>query len=165
MGLQIRKYLAGNMLKKTGLRPAQAADSQSIYAMMKALAVEVGDESRFSARHADVVAAAFTEAPEYQVILAELDGQIVGLVTYFPIYSTYKGRDYLHVDNLYVTPAARQHGIARQLLDEVIKIAQQNSYFRIELRVRDDCPARSFYEAIGMQLNAEVLYRLDLEEK
>lgn len=152
------------MAKKIALRAARASDSQSIHDMMKALAVEVGDESRFSARHEHVVAAAFTEEPKYKVILAELDGEIVGLVTYFPIYSTYTGRDYLQLDNLYVTPAARQHGIARQLLDEVMQIAKQNKYFRIELRVRDDNPARSFYKAIGMQLNAEVLYRLDLEQ-
>ena len=67
------------------------------------------------------------------------------------------------VHALYVGPEYRQHGIARQLMAEVARLAVERDWIRIELFVEEGLPAIEFYEAIGMIDLGHRHYRLEAD--
>ncbi len=146
------------------LRQARREESKEIYSMLKKLAEDVGDKSKFTTTPEDIAGSVFSDDPKYQVILAELNGEITGLITYYTMFSTYKGREYLYIDNLYVKTEARRKGIARMLVQEIYEIAKANNFFYIELKVRHDNPATEFYKSLGMKMSNESLYHIYKEE-
>ncbi len=142
------------------LRDAREADAEVLFDMLGALAREVGEGREFVASLADVRRDGFGPSARYETILAEADGEPLGLVAFFPTYSTYKGRPCLHVNDLYVAPAARERGLARRLMARVCRLAVERGCCRVELKVLDSNRARDFYESIGMGATAEVAYSI-----
>jgi len=143
------------------LRPAREADAELVFAMLRALAVAVGDAEAFAATVEDVRRDGFGPAPRYETLIAELDGRPVGLLTLFATYSTYKGRPCLHVNDLYVAPEARGRGVGRRLMARACRLARERGCCRVELKVLDNNEARDFYETIGMGATAEVAYSVE----
>ena len=140
------------------LRPAREDDAAAAFAMLYALAEAVGEAEAFAATVEDVRRDGFGPAPLYETLIAELDGRPVGLLTLFPIYSTYMGRPCLYVNDLYVAPEARGRGVARRLMARVCRLALERDCCRVELKVLETNEAREFYETIGMGATAEVAY-------
>src|SRR5215469_13386079 len=58
-------------------------------------------------------------------LVAELDGKVVGFVHYQFHPSTWALRDYCYLEDLYVDPTARGHGVGRALIQAVYKDADQ----------------------------------------
>lgn len=142
------------------LREAREEDAETLFEMLRALAQDVGEAQEFVACLEDVRRDAFGPTARYETILAEADGAPVGLVAFFPTYSTYKGRPCLHVNDLYVAPEARTRGLARRLMARVCRLARERDCCRVELKVLDTNNARDFYESIGMGATAEVAYTI-----
>lgn len=142
------------------LRPAHENDAELVFAMLRALAVAVGDAEAFAASVEDVRRDGFGSAPHYESVIAELDGRPVGLLTLFATYSTYKGRPCLHVNDLYVAPEARGRGVGRRLMAWACRLALERDCCRVELKVLDNNEARDFYETIGMGHTAELAYSI-----
>jgi GNAT superfamily N-acetyltransferase len=142
------------------LRQAVAADAEVVYGMMRDLAhhLELADE--FSATLDDVVRDAFGPTPRYEVTLAEIGDRPAGLATYYPTYSTFKGRPALFLDNLFVEDWARGQQVGRALMAEVCRVALERGYCRIDLNVLRDAPARGFYETVGMEPSKEHPYQI-----
>ena len=66
----------------------------------------------------------FGAQPFYQCFVAEspdLPDQLVGYVLYFYTYSTWEGRS-VYMEDLYVTPACRGHGLGTRLWQSVVKV-------------------------------------------
>jgi GNAT superfamily N-acetyltransferase len=142
------------------LREAREADAQAVFAMLRALAEEVGEATAFVSTLEDVRRDGLGPEPRYETIVAELDGRPAGLMTFFATYSTHKGRPCLYVDNFYVAPEARGRGLARRLMARVCRLAETRDCCRVELKVRADNPAKGFYEAVGMHAIEEVPYTI-----
>ena len=60
-----------------------------------------------------------------------------GFAIYFQTFSTFLGRPGLYLEDLYVTPASRGHGIGRRLLAYVARVAVERRYGRMEWSVLD----------------------------
>jgi GNAT superfamily N-acetyltransferase len=142
------------------LRRARDGDAEAVFAMLYALAEAVGEAEAFASTVEDIRRDGFGPAPLYETLIAELDGRLVGLLTLFPTYSTYKGRPCLHVNDLYVAPEARGRGVARRLMARVCRLARERGCCRVELKVLETNEARDFYESIGMGSTAEVAYTI-----
>ena len=64
----------------------------------------------------------------------------------YPRYSTWKGPT-LHLEDLYVKPEFRQHGVGKQLFDAVVKVAAEQNVGRMEWTVLEwNDPALNFYK-------------------
>ena len=142
------------------LREAREDDAEAVFAMLRDLARDVGEADEFVSTLADVRRDGFGPNPRYETILAELDGRPAGFMTFFPTYSTHKGRPCLCVDNFYVVPEARDRHVARRLMARACRLAAGRDCCRVELKVRADNPAQKFYEAIGMRAIGEVPYTI-----
>lgn len=95
--------------------------------------------------------------PPFECLLAEDDdGAAVGFALYFHNYSTWRGRQGLYLEDLYVEPARRGHGIGRQLLARLAQLALERGCARMEWAVLDwNAPAIAFYTRLGARAMAE----------
>ena len=64
----------------------------------------------------------FGENPVFKMIVAEFNGQVIGLAVYFLKYSTWKGKG-VYLDDLIVKESFRKHGIGGMLFNAVAEDA------------------------------------------
>ncbi|AVV46954.1 GNAT family N-acetyltransferase [Streptomyces sp. ID05-04B] len=71
--------------------------------------------------------------PRLCCLVAELpDGEIVGYATCAPELSTWEGREYLHMDCLFLTPGHRGLGIGALLMDAVAAEARSRGLAEVQ---------------------------------
>lgn len=88
------------------------------------------------------------------LILAELDGQAVGFTHLFPIFSSTRCARLWLLNDLFVSPAARKHGVARALLRAAESHARATGACGLELATaHTNTPAQRLYESLGWQLD------------
>ena len=143
------------------LRRAERQDLDFVFDCLRRLAHEVGEAAHFVASTEDVRRDAFGSQPHYEILIGEWEGRAAGLTTFFPIYSTYKGRPALYVDNLFVHDWARGARLGQRLMSGVCALAEARGCCRVELKVLSGNPARHFYEALGMSASDERHYRIE----
>lgn len=67
----------------------------------------------------------FGPSPEFRVLLAERDGAPLGYVLFHPSWSTETGEPGLYIYDLFVRRMARGHGVGRQLVAAVARLARE----------------------------------------
>lgn len=95
-------------------------------------------------------ASLFGPRPAAEAVIAYADDEPVGFALYFQTFSTFLGRPGIYLEDLYVTPARRGHGIGRRLLAYVARVAVERGYGRMEWSVLNwNEPALVVYKKIG----------------
>lgn len=89
-------------------------------------------------------------------------GTPVGFALFFHNYSTFLARKGLYLEDLFVPPEHRGHGVGRALLTHLARIARERGCGRMEWSVLDwNESAIGFYRKIGAQAMDEwTVYRL-----
>ncbi|MEM6995408.1 MAG: GNAT family N-acetyltransferase [Myxococcota bacterium] len=92
--------------------------------------------------------------PPFEAILAEreVDGAITaaGVAVFFHHYSTWKGCAGLYLEDLFVSPEHRGHGIGTMLLGALARLAKERGGARLEWSVLDwNEKAAGFYQGLG----------------
>ncbi len=143
------------------VRPAVESDCSTILAFVHDLAAFENESHSVKASEEDFRRNGWGDAPVFEALIAELDGAPVGFALTFRTFSTWEGQPGLFVEDLYVSPGARKHGVGRALLSAVARRAVERGYRRVDLNVLDWNPARGFYDRIGFrQLKEWLPYRL-----
>ena len=84
------------------------------------------------------------------MLVAEVDDAIVAFALYFSTFSTFLAKRGLWLEDLYVKPGLRGHGLGGRLLRAVAAIAIERGCGRFEWSVLDwNAPAIGFYERLG----------------
>lgn len=148
-------------MSETRLRSAAPDDLEFVFDCLRRLAHEVGEGEHFVSSADDVRRDAFGSRPHYEILIGEWRERPAGLLTFFPIYSTYKGRPALYVDNLFVHDWARGSRLGRRLMAEVCALAEARDCCRVELKVLSGNPAQHFYDSLGMRESEELHYRIE----
>ncbi|MGA8270017.1 MAG: GNAT family N-acetyltransferase [Candidatus Sulfotelmatobacter sp.] len=114
----------------------------------------------------------FGPKSKFRAIIAEECGQPAGYALFFDFYSTWTGSG-IYLEDLFVRPVFRGHGIGKALLGQVALIARQEGCHTIRLDVLDSNEtAIKFYQSLGgayleqwrnVLIEEEVLGRLALE--
>lgn len=104
----------------------------------------------------------FGERKVAEVIIAEFRGEPAGFALFFHNFSTFLGRPGLYLEDLFVKPELRGHGIGRELLACLARIALDRRCGRLEWWVLDwNEPAIRFYEKLGAEAMDEwTVYRV-----
>ncbi len=129
------------------IRPATPADMEAVWLLVKELAV-------FEKAPEEVVTTPDTYRQWYaegvfDCLVAELDGNIVGIALYYSAFSTWKGK-MLYLDDLIVTKKHRGKGIGTQLLTHFIHTARLKGANIVKWQVLDwNKEAITFYEKMG----------------
>ena len=88
-------------------------------------------------------------------MLAERGGQALGMLIYYPDYSTHRGEAGVYVQDIYVSDAARGLGVGRGLLAAMLRQQDWGAQF-ITLGVSaDNAVAMGFYGRIGFRQRVE----------
>jgi len=144
------------------IRPAAPADAPVIASLVRELAdyEKLLDEAKATAQ--DFLRELESPHPVIHVLIAEWNGEPVGFALYFFNFSTFVGRPGLYLEDLFVKPALRSHGIGRALLRALARIARERNCGRMEWAVLDwNEPALRFYQSLGArQLNEWIVHRL-----
>jgi GNAT superfamily N-acetyltransferase len=144
------------------IRPAIGADAQLIATLVRELAdyEKLLPEARATA--ADFLREIESPNPVIHVLIAEWNGEPAGFALYFFNFSTFVGRPGLYLEDLFVRPALRSHGIGRALLRALARIARERDCGRMEWAVLDwNEPALRFYQTLGARKLTEwIVHRL-----
>jgi len=132
------------------VRFATAEDCPLLLRLIRELAVYERAPDAVVASEADLRRHGFGPDPQFEAILAFLDGEPAGAALFHLRFSTWLGRPGLYLEDLYVSEAARGFGVGRRLMARLAAIAVERGWGRIDFQVLDWNPARSFYHRLGM---------------
>jgi GNAT superfamily N-acetyltransferase len=152
------------------IRPAEARDVPEIQCLIRDLAEFEREPQAAVATQEDLLRDGFGPQPRYRCLMAEWDGAPAGFALYFHSYSTWQGKWGLYLEDLFVRPALRGHGIGKELLVELASIAVREGCGRFQWQVLDwNEPALRFYQKLGakplkewmtMRVDGEALRKL-----
>jgi len=132
------------------IRDAVEGDVAVIHRMLRDSAIAQGSEEKLCATPGNLLEDGFGPQPRFHCLLADLDGAPAGLALYFFIYSTWSSRMSLYLEDLYVDPAARRHGVGRALMQRIAWIALEAGCRQARWVVLEENRAAvNLYEAIG----------------
>jgi GNAT superfamily N-acetyltransferase len=135
------------------IRPATRADIQFILDLVGELAAYERLSHEVEATPEHVGEALFGPRPRVFCDIAEWRGEPAGFALWFYNFSTFRGRHGIYLEDLYVRPAARGHGLGRLLLAHLAKRCVGEGLARLEWSVLDwNEPAIAFYKAHGASL-------------
>jgi GNAT superfamily N-acetyltransferase len=135
---------------KLNIRPATPADVATILTFIRELATYEREPDAVVATEADLLRDGWGQSLRFTALIAEYDDVAAGFALYFTTYSTWRGHHGIRLEDLYVTPSLRGHGIGKALLARLARIAVEEGCPRLEWDVLNwNEPAIGFYEAIG----------------
>ncbi len=98
----------------------------------------------------DLVGTLFGKRPAAEVLIAYVADKPVGFALFFHNYSTWLGKRGIYLEDLFVRPVARKHGVGFALLRALARIALDRDCGRVDWSVLAwNELAISFYKQIG----------------
>jgi len=131
----------------------------TILALIAELLAELGEEGReFAGIDRDKLLGDLTHAVASDRFVALLardeSGAAIGVLTLSESFALYAGGEYGMIDEMYVRPGSRRHGVGRALIEEAVAIARERRWFRLDVTAPTADPDRqvaSFYEELGFE--------------
>ena len=99
----------------TVIRPATIADVPLILDFIRRLAEYEREPDAVVATEDDLRRDGFGPAPKYRCVIAEWESRPAGFAFFFYNYSTWRGRPGIYLEDLFVLPEMRGHGIGKAL--------------------------------------------------
>ena len=125
------------------IRTATLKDLPFIHNLVRELAIYEKEENEFTATLA-MYENDFAENV-FQSIVADVNGEIVGMVLYYLTYSTWKGK-MMYLEDFVVNEKFRGRGIGKSLYDAFIQDAKDKNCMLAKWQVLDwNEPAIQFY--------------------
>ena len=144
------------------IRKATADDAPALMGMLRELAEFEKLSDKFEMSQETLYQELAHQHPTLHCVIAFLDGEAVGMISYFETFTTFAGKRGLYLEDIYVRVAARQQGVGTAMLRFVAKVAVENDYGRVEwTTLLWNTAALEFYESMGAMPNdAWTTYRL-----
>jgi ribosomal protein S18 acetylase RimI-like enzyme len=139
------------------IRLADRKDAKAIAGMLAQLAQELGDGDVFRTNEATIATYGFGAGRRFSCQIAEVDDCPVGLVLYYPIFSTSRGQPGAYVQDLWVSPQTRGHFVGGLLLGAVARHAEQAwqaVYLKLTSHAGNDGAIR-FYKRLGFAMQGK----------
>jgi GNAT superfamily N-acetyltransferase len=135
--------------QKMNIRKGEKKDMPDVLRLITELAVFEREPDAVVVTVEDLQRDGFSENPLFHTLIAEENGDIVGMALYYYRYSTWKGKT-IHLEDLIVTEKMRGTGLGSALYAEIMKQGKKDNVRRIEWNVLDwNEPAVVFYEKSG----------------
>ncbi len=145
------------------VRAAVPSDIPAILQLIRDLAAYEREPDAVHATVEGLYATLFGPTPTAEALVAGVDGAVVGVALYFTNFSTWSGRNGVYLEDLFVQPEHRAHGLGKALLRAIARLAVARGCARVEWAVLDwNTPAIDFYRSIGARAMSEwTVHRLD----
>ena len=144
------------------LRAATPADTPLIVELIRGLAEYEKLAHECVATEERIRETLFGPKPQAEVVIAFLDDQAAGFALFFQNYSTFLARPGIYLEDLFVFPRFRGHGVGKALLRHLAKLAVERECGRFEWSVLDwNESAIGFYRSLGaVAMDGWTTYRL-----
>ena len=144
------------------IRPARPGDEAELVAMIHALAEFEHAADQCTVTEDQLTAALFGDQPSASAHVAEVDGTPAGCALWYRTFSTWDGVAGIYLEDLFVSPEFRRHGVARGLLATLARECAAAGYTRLEWAVLDwNVNAIALYDAVGGRQQSEwITYRV-----
>ncbi len=142
------------MNRRSGETRVVAATKKDI-PLIRQFILELADYERAKPGEApvtekDLAETLFGKKPAAEVLIAYLGDTPAGFALFFHNYSTWLGKRGIYLEDLFVRPAARKHGVGFALLRALARIALDRDCGRLDWSVLTwNELAISFYKRIG----------------
>ena len=147
------------------VRFALPSDLAGVWEMLHALAVYEKLESYLTGTAEALGRDLFGSSPKLECLVAERGGTLVGYALFFPVYSSFRTRRILWLEDLFVKPEARGSGAGKALLARLAAIALERGCLRLAWDVLDwNTPSIEFYERVGAKRNPVNWFNYTLDE-
>lgn len=145
---------------QVGVRPVIPGDLAGLLVLMAEHAAFEGGE--VTAKAAQLSRALFGPQPRLSVWVAGDQPGLLGYAAASREYSAWRGREYLHMDCLFVRAAARNLGVGARLADAVIGFATTQGLEEVQWQTPAwNLDAVRFYERLGAVAHQKVRFSLD----
>jgi GNAT superfamily N-acetyltransferase len=132
------------------VRKAQPSDAALILTFIRELAEFEKLAHEVEATQRDIEDALFAEHPRVFADIAEWNGEPAGFALWFYNFSTFRGRNGLYLEDLFVRPEFRSKGVGKALLRNLARRCVTEGLPRLEWWVLDwNEAALRFYRSIG----------------
>jgi len=132
------------------IRSVQPSDASLVHALIRELAEYEKLLDQVIATEADTAAALFGANPRVFCDIAEWNGATAGFALWFYNFSTFRGAHGIYLEDLFVRPQFRGHGIGKALLVNLAQRAVSEGCARLDWAVLDwNAPSIAFYERVG----------------
>ena len=151
------------------IRRAAPADVPEILRLVRELAAYEKEPDAVEATEEDFVQALFPAKgePTAHCHVAEAgegkERRVVGLALWYLTFSTWTGKNGIHLEDLYVEPRHRGSGLGKALLETLAQECRDRGYPRLEWSVlRWNAPSIAFYDSLDASpQDGWLTYRLD----
>ena len=147
------------------IRSVREEELASLLELIRAKAEFDGCPETLRATVESLREAFFSPKPQAHVLVAEVNGKLVGMATYYAIFSSFIAKPGLWLDDLFIYPEARNCGIGEALVRHLSSIAKSAGCGRIDWHVSNfNERGKKFYVRIGATISDSTrLARLDEE--
>lgn len=147
------------------LRPAREEDVDLIHALIVALAEYEREPDAVVGTPTMLRRWLFGEKPAAEAVIAEVDGSPAGFAIFHGTFSTWECTPGIWLEDLFVLPEQRRHGVGQLLLAHVAGVAIERGYTRLGWAALDwNEMALGFYRKLGADVLDEwKLHRLSGE--
>jgi GNAT superfamily N-acetyltransferase len=144
------------------IRRGRPGDEAVLTAMVHELAAFENAADECTVTESKMRTALFVDEPTAYAHIAEVDGEPAACALWFKSFSTWDGVAGVYLEDLYVRPQFRRHGLARALLSTLAKECVDNGYTRLSWAVLDwNVNAIALYDSVGgKQQNEWITYRV-----
>ena len=144
------------------VRESRPSDVPRIRELIVELATYERSADQAKATEEQLRGALFGEHPAVFALVADVGDDVVGFALWFLNFSTWAGVHGIYLEDLYVRPEHRGHGLGKALLQSLASIAVTRGYARFEWWVLDwNTPSIDFYRRLGaVPMDEWTVYRL-----
>ncbi len=144
------------MTSEFTIRPATRGDVPEILRLIGELAEYEKLSDMLVGTEAMLAEQLFGARRAAECLIAERGARAVGFALFFTTFSTFLCKPGLYLEDLFVEPAQRGHGIGKELLKRLAALAVERDCGRFEWRVLDwNEPSIKFYESLGASVMPE----------
>lgn len=144
------------------IRPVRPGDEADLVDMIRGLAEFENAAQECTVTEEQLTAALFGDPPTAWAHIAEVDGAVAGCALWYRTFSTWDGVAGIYLEDLYVRPEFRRHGLAKALLATLARECVDLGYSRLQWAVLDwNVNAIALYDSVGGKPQSEwITYRV-----
>lgn len=150
----------------TLIRNAHPGDEADLVDMIRGLAAFENAADECTVTESQLTAALFGDPPTAWAHVAEVDGAVAACALWYRTFSTWDGVAGIYLEDLYVRPEFRRHGLAKALLATLARECVDAGYTRLQWAVLDwNVNAIALYDRVGGKPQSEwITYRVSGSE-
>ncbi len=137
------------------VRQGEERDVPALLRLIQELAIFEKEPDAVIVTEDELLQDGFGTNPLYGLLVAELEGTVVGISLYYIRYSTWKGKC-LYLEDLIVTEKHRGEGVGHKLFRATLDVAKEKKCKKLNWQVLDwNTPAIDFYKKYDAYLDGE----------